>query len=389
MRERIRAAWQAPAAPGARAPRMRDVWVVGIVCLIAGVEAFWRPDLTSPWIPLIVTLVVAALVPWRRTHPLAVITVAGALAVLTEVAQLATGASEDVLGAIAIAIVYPYALFRWGTGRARVVGSAILFAGTALSVVTGDEGVAGATAGLAVVGGTCLAGALRRERVLSRARERDRIRAREREALARDLHDTVAHHVSAVVLHAQGAGALLRADPERAGDSLAQIEAEAKDALSDMRSLVRVLREEPPQPAAVPPAEDAPAVDPPFAPTPGLDEVRALTETGPPAVRVRVDVDDLPDVLAQTVFRIAQESVTNARRHARRATAIDVLVCAEHEGLIVEVTDDGSGSSRVRPGFGILGMTERATLFGGTLEAGPDPRGGWRVRAVLPREDDR
>ncbi|WP_162621760.1 histidine kinase [Microbacterium suaedae] len=405
IRSRLRAAWDAPRAPGAAGPRARDGVLVAIVAVVAATEGAVRTDLAWPVPAVAVTILIALALPWRRRHPLPIVIGISLAVAGLELAAFSAGAGQNALAAMFVAILFPYALFRWGSGRARVVGGLVLSAGLALSAASGGEGVAGAVAGVAFVGGTCLAGALRRERVDARARERDGIRAREREALARDLHDTVAHHVSAVVVHAQAAQALLPADPGRAAGSLAEIETEAQAALGDMRSLVRVLRDDarlssggartsPPradtrEPDAgrepTPGHREPNAEDAPLAPTPGIAALSALAADGPPAVRVRVDAESLPELLAQTAFRIAQEAVTNARRHALEATLIDVAVAAAGPSVTIEVTDDGSAPSRSRRGYGILGMAERAHLLGGTCEAGPDPSGGWRVRAVLPR----
>jgi signal transduction histidine kinase len=94
----------------------------------------------------------------------------------------------------------------------------------------------------------------------------------------------------------------------------------------------------------------------------------------------------VPPAVAAAVFRIAQEAVTNARRHAREVTRIDVGVDVDADGVRLEVRDDGGGAASVPPpGYGITGMRERAALLGGTCDAGPAPGGGWVVAATLPR----
>jgi signal transduction histidine kinase len=99
------------------------------------------------------------------------------------------------------------------------------------------------------------------------------------------------------------------------------------------------------------------------------------------------DVEDLPAPIGTAIFRLAQESVTNARRHARNATRIDVSVVADHHAVRLQVTDDGEAAQAraATGGFGLAGMIERAGLVGGTCEAGPGPVRGWTVTAVLPR----
>ena len=104
------------------------------------------------------------------------------------------------------------------------------------------------------------------------------------------------------------------------------------------------------------------------------------------AVELTGNLDDLSPSLAATLYRIAQEAVTNARRHARQASRIDVRVNGDDRCLRLTIADDGAGvTARNSSGFGLAGMSERAAQFGGTLEAGPSASGGWKVEAVLPR----
>ncbi len=102
-------------------------------------------------------------------------------------------------------------------------------------------------------------------------------------------------------------------------------------------------------------------------------------------MQVTGDVDALPAPVASAVYRIAQESVTNARRHARNATRIDVRVDVDDARVRLTVHDDGAAGTAGEPGYGITGMTERAALLGGTCTVGRDPEGGWTVTADLPR----
>jgi signal transduction histidine kinase len=208
-------------------------------------------------------------------------------------------------------------------------------------------------------------------------RELDQVKLLERERLARDLHDTVAHHVSAMAIRAQAGIATSASHPEAAVDALRVIESEASLVLDEMRAMVRVMRGN--QPAGL-------------APKPRVADLERLTTRSHavPAVEVKIvgDVDDLPPSVGATVYRLAQESVTNARRHARHATRIEVRVAADENSVQLRVSDDGDiGSTRQpeSPGYGLIGMIERADLLGGTCEAGPNPDRGWTVTAVLPR----
>jgi signal transduction histidine kinase len=216
-----------------------------------------------------------------------------------------------------------------------------------------------------------------RYRARARQRELDQVKLLERERLARDLHDTVAHHVSAMIIRAQAGLATAPLNPSAATDALRVIEAEASKALAEMRGIVRVLR------------TDEPAE---LAPTPQVADLHTLAgrHLAGPAVEVAVDgdVEDLPAPVGTAIFRLAQESVTNARRHARNATRIAVSVVADDRSVRLQVTDDGEAAparAATAGGFGLAGMIERAGLVGGTCEAGPGPVRGWTVTAVLPR----
>jgi signal transduction histidine kinase len=129
-----------------------------------------------------------------------------------------------------------------------------------------------------------------------------------------------------------------------------------------------------------------------LAPSPGIPDLERLASRSPPGpvvdVEVLGDLGDLPPTVGTAIYRLAQESVTNARRHARHATRIEVRVAADARSVRLRVSDDGDTSS-LRPhgsgGFGLAGMGERAGLLGGTCEAGPNPDRGWTVTAALPR----
>jgi signal transduction histidine kinase len=201
-------------------------------------------------------------------------------------------------------------------------------------------------------------------------RELDQATLLERERLARDLHDTVAHHVSAMAIRAQAGLAVAQSQPEAATEALRLIEAEASRALTEMRTMVRVLRQ---------PAE--------LTPLPRVADLPELSSPTGPRVDVEIlgDVDDLPPSVGATIYRLAQEAVTNARRHAKHATRIEVRVAADDTSVRLRVRDDGDAGPPGASGYGLIGMAERAGLLGGTCEAGPNPGRGWTVTAVLPR----
>lgn len=377
MRSLLRSVLAEPRAPGAPARVWRDWAMIGVAIPTAVVEAAFRPGLPWPWPTLALTLMLLPALLWRRTHPLTVVAACFGGMLGLGVAQI-VGEPAEAPGLYtgALLVLSLYALFRWGSGREVLIGTAIAVVTATVSVIADYADIGEAIGGYTVLGVVMLTGAA--VRFLDRARRRDReqIRSTERERLARDLHDTVAHHVSAIAISAQAGLAVADTRPDASVDALRTIEAEASRTLAEMRSMVGVLRR-----------DEAAAL----APTPTLADVRALAGSNPtgPTVMVEIDdtLDDVPPSVATTVFRLAQESITNARRHARRATRIVVEVRGDTDTVHLRVSDDGEpvDRHRVPDGYGIAGMIERAGLLGGTCTAGPGADRGWVVSAELPR----
>lgn len=370
----LRSVWDESRPPRPPAPGVRDWVLVGLLVVAAVVEGVLRPEL--PWRVASVAITVALFVPlpWRRTRPLPVVF---ATIVPCGVVTVLTGGDVPQLNTLVVMLVVPYAVVRWGSGRETVIGAVAIVVAAVASVwvqYTGPGDLVGVTA---VLSAAFALGAAFRYRGRARQRELDQVKLLEREALARDLHDTVAHHVSAIAIRAQAGLATSAADPAAAADALRVIEAEASRTLAEMRTMVRVLRRGEP-------------VD--FEPTAGIADLERLASRDHerPAVAVEVvgDVGGVADPVGAAIYRLAQESVTNARRHARHATRIEVRVDADDAAVRLRVSDDGEaagGRDGAAPGFGVVGMIERATLLGGTCEAGPAPGRGWTVTAVLPR----
>ena len=198
----------------------------------------------------------------------------------------------------------------------------------------------------------------------------------ERTRIARELHDVVAHAVSMMVVQAGAASLVVDDDPEQVREALQRIRESGTAALDEMRRVVTMLRD-----------EDTAGV---LAPQPQASDVHRLVhELREMGVDVVLSVSgehrDLPVGLDLTAYRIVQEALTNVRRHAPRSRATVVLDYTAG-GLRIEVTDDGDGpaSDSGGSGHGLIGMRERVLMYGGTLEAGPQPGGGFGVRALLP-----
>jgi signal transduction histidine kinase len=203
--------------------------------------------------------------------------------------------------------------------------------------------------------------------------------AEERRRIAQELHDVVAHHISVMSILSSGARRTLTRDPKAADEALATIEETGRTVLREMRNLLQVLRQDHNQ-------ED------PLHPQPGISAIAGLVdqvrETGLEVnFTCEQHLDDLGPGLALTVYRIVQESLTNAIKHAGPATA---TVAIHYDGKIItiEVSDNGRGPQpgNTRPGHGLIGMRERVAVFGGTLRVGPRPGGGYRMVATIPSD---
>ena len=374
----LRSVLDEPRPPSAPVRVWRD-WALLAAVVTAGVlEAALRERLPLPWLSVLVTVGLAPTLLWRRTHPFAVVAVAFGLSALVDLALLVADAPALETYTMIYFLVLPYALFRWGSGREAAAGLVIILIAAALGIFVSWTGVGDAIGGTAVLMSSVALGLSVRTQHGARERRLEQMKSEERVQLARELHDTVAHHVSAIAIQAQAGRALAATSPDSSLEALRVIEVEASRTLAEMRAMVRVLRNE------------APAD---YAPQPGVADIERLVGASPAEPRVVVtltgDLADLPSAVDAAVFRIAQEAVTNARRHARNATRVDVRVAGHPTSVQVHVLDDGdppAAPAATRPGFGLVGMVERALLLGGTCQAGRCPGRGWAVDATLPRE---
>ena len=201
----------------------------------------------------------------------------------------------------------------------------------------------------------------------------------ERARIARDLHDIIGHTLNIIVVQAAAARTVFKSKPEQALESLDSIETTARQSLSDMERMLGILR--PPDAGAAP-----------YAPQPSLRQIESLAEQFagaglPVEVHVEGEPRKLPASLDLSAYRIVQEALTNALKHAGPAHAL-VTISYLEDKLELDIVDDGQGSGRGRrkasSGRGLIGMRERVSLFGGELDAGPAPDGGFLVHASLP-----
>jgi signal transduction histidine kinase len=200
--------------------------------------------------------------------------------------------------------------------------------------------------------------------------------AAERARIAREMHDIVAHNLSVMIALADGATYAMDTSPERAAEATLRVSATGREALVEMRRLLGVLREE----SEAQPLEPQPSLG-------RLDELLARVNAA--GIPVTMDLDGDPHELADgvqlTVFRVAQEALTNTLKHARRPTRAHLALSCRPGQVELEVTDTGSERTvaAASGGRGLHGMRERAATYGGKLEAGPRPQGGWRVHLRL------
>jgi signal transduction histidine kinase len=376
----VRSFLDEPRVPNPPARDWRDWTLFTAVVVGAVVEAALRPDVVWRWASLALCLGIAPTLLWRRSRPLEMNVIAFGSTCVVSIAG-AIGPGEPVgLYTNAVVLVLPYALFRWDSGRHALMGIPLMAAAYVVGITTDPGTVGEAIGGLTVLTIPPLLGTMIRYKSTARARAVEEIRSQERERIARELHDTVAHHVSAISVQAQAGRAMAATRPDEALAVLAVIEQAASRTLTEMREMVRALR------------GDAEAE---LTPQQGVADLARLERAGAHTLTVDVTLDDelgpLGAAVDAAIYRIAQESVTNAARHARNATRVDVQVVGRGDQLVLTVVDDGDPVTfdPADAGYGLLGMAERVKLLGGTLEAGPRPAGGWCIAATLPRHGGR
>jgi signal transduction histidine kinase len=302
---------------------------------------------------------------WRRSRPIPVLVVVsfGALWIAVEPLTLTVSAVVGLGWAtysvaarsrrwVAVLLGLPFFVYAWGADNGAV--AAALLAAVVFGFVVGNS-----------------------RRLTS---ERDEAREQqaamgERARIARELHDVVAHHISMIVVQADTARLATPGMPAEGAEKLLSIRATAREAMDELRRVLGVLR------------DDA-GGDVEHAPQPGLDQLAELLDAARGAgTPVRLVVEGRATTLAAgvdlTAYRIVQEALTNARRHAPGA-AVDVELRYGEETLTVSIRDTGPGAAATAEGHGLRGMRERAETVGGTLRTGPGEHGGFVVEAELP-----
>jgi signal transduction histidine kinase len=326
----------------------------------------------------------------RRPWPLPVFVVT----VATSLVAVALGVVTDPFLAVAFAL-YPVALAGRAQRRLPVAAAALIGLGGMIATEPKSpyaywwlQGPGLIVLGWASMAGSWALGTAVRERrayAEDAARElAERAVTEERMRIARELHDVVAHSIGIIAVKAGVANHVVATRPEEAGEALRVIEATSRDALQEMRHLLGVLRSE--RTGALTDADLSPA--PGTAGLAGL--VRSASDAG---LHVRLEVPelgDLPEALGLTVFRIVQEALTNAVKHAAPADC-RVVITRDERHVTIDVSDDGGparGGAQAQdgagPGHGLIGMRERIAVYDGEFTAGPRPGGGFTVLARLP-----
>jgi signal transduction histidine kinase len=368
-----------------RPPRI-DFVIAGVLAVWALLEALLNDGPGPKWLRVIVALLFTVPLVWRRRAPLAVMAVIVGTVIAVSLAADKGEPGTMPFPALLIA-TFSVGLHARSLPLAVVGGilpAAAIAAVLSTSYYTGEgPDVSEYFILTFFVTGAWTAGRVVRHRAelaahaeaTSGERAREAVSA-ERVRIARELHDVVAHSVSIIAVQAGAAEELVERDPVQAREHMASVRKTAREALVEMRRLLGVLRED----------------EATYAPQPGLARVQELLEDAraagvPVQLRQEGDRPAVSPGIDLAAYRIVQEALTNVRKHAG-AVPTTVTVRYGNEGIELEVvnapgaTGNGGGS-----GHGIVGMRERARVYGGTVEAGPDDSGGFAVRARLPVEE--
>jgi len=381
---------------GRRAPSVVDWLLTLALSILAFLEA--AGGMYPGPVAVAAAVQIAAILPvaYRRLEPVRAI----AIGMAVSLPYIAVYGSVNSLASLLAGLLLIYSVGRHAAGRALLAGSAI---GLCSVIVQGLGGTFQSPTdwvfALILMGAALILGIALRvqvERSIAFAIAADRAQ-REQEAtaqaavqeerarIARELHDVVAHNVGLIVLQAGGARSVLATDPERARAALRQVEETGRQTLTEMRHLVGILRvDEGTERQPLPRLERLPAL---------VDEARA----GGLTVDLQIEgrVAELPAGLELAAYRLIQEALTNVRKHAPWSH-VQVRLAYEPDRLRMEVTDDGGPSGAAAatardasdPGHGLIGMRERVQVYGGRMQTGAMPGGGFRVEATLPLSGD-
>jgi signal transduction histidine kinase len=378
-------------------PRLPDVILAGALTVAAQLDLRFNLDNSTHYGSGFATAVVVAIatisLAWRRRWPFTVLcVVAGAVAI----PELLDTLTFTLWGHFVPLLVAAYTVARWCTGRLAVIGAVIVAATIAVVFLRVPAASSAGNIPFAVVpaAGLMIAGRVLRLRQAHAQELADRAHrlaidhdaqvavalADERNRIARELHDVVAHCVSVMVVQAGVCEAMLERSPEQAREPLQAVQETGQQAISELTRMLGLLRGG---------VDDTTSQ---LAPQPGAAQLPELVERlAASGLDVRLasvgDARAVPPGVDLTVFRIAQEALTNVLKHAGAGARACVELRYRPQAVEIEVTDDGTARpSRTAGGHGLIGMAERVSVFGGSLETGARPQGGFRVFVALPME---
>jgi signal transduction histidine kinase len=363
-----------------RIPRT-DLLAAAALLAIAGAELALGHGTAPPGVSAAAATVMSAGIALRRRAPVAGLALAvTGLGLVMAFSDIST--SDDQVFPYVGLLASAYAAGAYARGRGRWVAAALALGVAPVALAAGDpDGVSFDSAlffELFVAPAFLIGLAMARHRRAERALEvkAETAVADERVRIARELHDVVAHAISVIVVQAQGGARMVRVEPEEAESAFAAIERTGGQALTEMRRLLGMLR-----------AADERAA---LAPQPGVARLGALADEVrraglPVELEIEGDPAALPPGVDVSAYRIVQEALTNALKHAGPAHA-SVRVRCGADAVDVEVRDDGRGGAPNGAGHGLAGMRERVAVYGGSLEAGALAAGGFAITARLPYE---
>ncbi len=353
-------------------PRRADWVYAGLFLLLGILEGLTDVETaTMPGLQVLVAVIAAAGVPWRRVRP--PYAMVAAVALFT----VASGLNDDVdfsmtAGAFFAIVFQMYAVTRWRPERDVILGVAAVVILDPVGAFLRTGLVADLIANFTLWTLVAATGLVMRYRRVLQLNQVEQARLSERNVLARELHDSVAHYVSAIAVQAQAAQFVAMSDPAAALRSMAEVERTANRAIDEMRLMVGVLRTSDDIARTVASTSLLDLVDPALRPQVSVTGVSDLSQLSAP--------------VAAATFRVAQEAVTNARKHAPQARFINVDCTVTADEVVLQVANDGSSSQPDGGGYGLIGMEERVAALGGRLMAGPTPDRGWNVVARIPRD---
>jgi signal transduction histidine kinase len=354
-----------------------DVVLAVALAVVGTIDALRSGDWPQPYMASAALVAFSALcLVWRRRRPL--LAYAGTMGALTVIA-VGLGHTEAGAG-ILIGFIATYTVAAYGDNLAYAIAVGLIFAvsnsvGQAPEEALWDAAFNVVALALPFVAGVTVRALGRRTATLETEQTVAAAKAaeEERRRIARELHDIISHGLGLVVLQAGVADQVLDRDPDRAREALAQIRQTGQEAIGELSTLVGLIREDPP-------TSD---------PQPTLADIERLVDsTRAAGLEVQLHTlgptRPLPAAVELNAYRVVQEGLTNALKHAGHAN-VNVLLHYRPNNLEVEIVDDGDGAQRGNGGrHGLPGLRERVAVFGGRFEAGSQPDGGWRISASFP-----